>query len=374
MAKTDSPYIFHGADVSYFSGKVRPAFPHKGLWFREIMPDILEIKRRTGLNYFPAVETPDGEFWQDTSDILDQLEAAHPSPPLFPTSPVQRVVAYLIELYGDEIGILPAMHYRWSFEESVNKVSVDFSTPTRNQAGGRKFAGKMAGALPFLGVHPETIPAIEAHTRELLDRLCTHFAEHRYLLGDALSLADCGLMGPFYGHLYRDAVPERLLYETAFHVCAWIERVNRPSRDQTGWFADDTLAETLLPVLQTMADGVPMLLASARATEARVEAQAETANENENRGGLGVEGGVEMVESNYRDITLSSGARPYTYWMMQRALDAYAELDTASRERVDSALAGTGWEELLAFQPRHRLAKQNYQLVWDSVAPREETS
>ena len=374
MPAQSAPYIFHGADVSYFSGKVRPAFPHKNLWVREIMPDILAIKKKTGLTFFPVVETPDGEMWQDTSDILDRLEAAHPSPPLFPSTPVQRIVAYLIELYGDEIGILPAMHYRWSFEESVNKVSVDFSTPTRNQAGGRKFAGKMAGALPFLGVHPETIPAIEAHTRELLDRLCTHFAEHRYLLGDALSLADCGLMGPFYGHLYRDAVPERLLYETAFHVCAWIERVNRPSRDQTGWFADDTLAETLLPVLQTMADGVPMLLASARATEARVEAQAETANENENRGGLGVEGGVEMVESNYRDITLSSGARPYTYWMMQRALDAYAELDTASRERVDSALAGTGWEELLAFQPRHRLAKQNYQLVWDSVAPREETS
>ena len=81
-----------------------------------------------------------------------------------------------------------------------------------------------------------------------------------------------------------------------------------------------------------------------------------------------------MVDSNYRDVTLSSGARPYTYWMMQRSLDAYAELDARSRERVDSALAGTGWEELLAFKPRHRLAKQNYQLVWDSVAPREETS
>ena len=110
---TRLPLHPHGADVSYFSGKVRPAFPHKGLWVREVMPDILEIKRRTGLNYFPVVETPDGETWQDRSEILDHLESIHPNAPLIPTSPVQRIVAYLIELYGDEMGILPAMHYRW---------------------------------------------------------------------------------------------------------------------------------------------------------------------------------------------------------------------------------------------------------------------
>ena len=223
------PYVFHGHDVSYFSGKVRPAFPHKSLWVREVLPDILEIKRRTGMSFFPAVVTPEGEMWQDTSDILDRLEACHPDPPLYPTTPVQRVVAYLIELYGDEIGLLPAMHYRWSFEESVQKVGVDFSTPTRNPEGGMKFARRMQGSLPAIGITPETVPAIEAHTRALLDALSTHFAEHRYLLGDALSLADCGLMGPFYGHLFRDAVPSRLLYETAFHVCSWIERMNRPS-------------------------------------------------------------------------------------------------------------------------------------------------
>ncbi|MCP3985138.1 MAG: hypothetical protein GY723_12165 [bacterium] len=100
----NAPHIMHGADVSYFSGKLRPAFAHKTLWMREVMPDILEIKRRTGMHYFPAVETPDGDMWQDTSDILDQLEAAHPTPPLIPASPVQRIVAYLIELYGDEMG------------------------------------------------------------------------------------------------------------------------------------------------------------------------------------------------------------------------------------------------------------------------------
>ena len=351
------PYVFHGHDVSYFSGKVRPAFPYKGLWFREVLPDIPMIKRRTGLHYFPAVETPDGELWQDTSDILDRLEERHPSPPLYPASPVQRVVAYLIELYGDEVGLLPAMHYRWSFDESVRKVGVDFSAPTRSPQGGAKFAAKMRGSLPFLGITDESIPAVEAHTRELLDALCAHFERHSYLLGESMSLADCGLMGPFYGHLYRDAVPERLLYETAFHVCAWIERMNRPPRGTGGWLEGDALAETLGPVLRVMADGVPMLVGAVSAIDAWA---AQNARPGAAPPGIGPQ------RTTWRGVDVSPMVRCYTLWMVQRVLDAYGSLAGAERASVDAAVAGSGWEPLLALEPRHRLAKDGYQLVWEA--------
>lgn len=361
MSQT-APYILHAADVSYFSGKVRPAFAHKSLWVREVLPDIAEIKRRTGVHFFPAVETPDGQMWQDTSDILDRLEAAHPAAPLYPATPLQRVVAYIVELYGDEMGILPAMHYRWSFDESVAKVSVDFSAPTGKPGSGDVFASRMKGTLPLLGITPETAPAIEAHTRELLDRLCAHFREHRYLLGDAMSLADCGLMGPFYGHLYRDAVPERLLYQSAFEVCAWIERTNRPPRDQAGWLGDDAIAATLLPVLRTMADAVPMVVASVEATD---EWAADHAQPGEK-----IPQATGFVPASYRDGTLSCAARGYTLWMVQRVLDAYLALGNDERSRVDAMLAGSGWEPLLALRPRCRVTKRDYQVVWAAPADR----
>ncbi len=156
-----APDILHGADVSYFSGKVRPAFPQKNLWVREVMPDILEIKRRTGLHFFPVVETPGGELWQDTSDILDRLEVAHPDPPLFPVTPVQRIVAYLIELYGDEMGILPAMHYRWSFEESVAKVGYDAEGKHQSERKPRRNAGSRTK------IHP-TGPGVVRHSARLI--------------------------------------------------------------------------------------------------------------------------------------------------------------------------------------------------------------
>jgi glutathione S-transferase len=352
------PYILHGADVSYFSGKVRPAFPQKSLWVREVLPDIPAIVRRTGLHYFPVVESPEGELWQDTSEILDRLEARHPDPPLYPATPVQRMVTHLVELYGDEIALLPAMHYRWSFEESVRKVSVDFSTPGGEEGSGAKFARRMAGTLPVLGITPETIPAIEAHTRALLDALSAHFRNHRYLLGDAMSLADCALMGPLYGHLFRDAVPERLLYETAFPVCSWIERMNRPPQDQSGWLCDDGLAETLLPVLGVMAEGVPMVIAAVEAIDAWAGANA-TAQ-------APPPAAVGRAEAPYRDSTLQAAARPYTLWMVQRSLDVLGALSEDERAEVERALAGTGWEPLLSVSPRHRLGKRGYQLAWSS--------
>lgn len=351
-----SPYIYHGADVSYFSGKVRPALPQKSLWYREVVPNMKEIVRATGVAFIPVLFTPDGEAWQDTSTILDRLEAAHPDPPLFPATPVQRIVAYLVELYGDEVGVLPAMHYRWSFADSTRKARIDFALGSGNREAANRFADRMTQAKDMLGVSDATAPAIEAHLRELLDALCEHFEAHRFLLGDSMSLADCGLLGPFYGHLFRDAVPQRLLLETAFRVCCWIERMNRPPLDQRGWLPDDALAETLKPVLRVMADGVPLLLDAV----AHIDAWAD-----ENPGAAPPRA-IGLGQSSFRDTPVSLACRPYTLWMVQRPLDAYAALTGAERAQVDAALAGTGWEPLLACRPRHRMGKRHNELILES--------
>jgi len=78
-------------------------------------------------------------------------------------------------------------------------------------------------------------------------------------------------MGPFYSHLSRDAVPEKLLLATAFRVCCWIERMNLTPR-VTG-----------------------------------------------------------TLQARCRDTTISCMCRPYTPRMVQRALDAYAALSDAER-------------------------------------------
>ena len=108
---TSRPYVLQGFDLSYFTAIVRVALRYKRLWVDEQHADIRDILKRTGMAFIPVVVTPEGDSWQDSTDIIERLEARHPEPPLFPRTPLQNLVAHLIELYANEFGLLPAMHY-----------------------------------------------------------------------------------------------------------------------------------------------------------------------------------------------------------------------------------------------------------------------
>lgn len=359
--ESSRPYRFYAAEISYFSGKVRPFFRYKNIPYEEIAPtpqvyrDV--IIPRTGLAFIPVVVTPDDVALQDTSDILDELERRFPEPPVYPPTPVQRVTAYLIEVYADEFGILPAMHYRWSFPESEAKAREDFARATGNPDTSQVFADRMKGTLPLLGISADTAPAIEAHTRELLDILSAHFAAHDYLLGSRMSLGDLALLGPLYAHLYLDAVPRRLLRETAPRVCAWIERMNHPAPRGGAFVADDALPPTLLPFLQLIGrDAVPFLLDNVRAFESWADSRRADLVEPPR--------GVGTHETALRGVRLQRFTSPYTLWMVQRPLDAYGGLTPEARATVDRALDGTGTEALLRLQPRHRLEKRAFKLAF----------
>src|SRR5262249_223087 len=162
----------------------------------------------------------------------------------------------------DEFMILPALHYRWSFPESVAKARADFAAINGVPEMSNAFADRISGSIPLVGVVPESIPAIEAHTRDLLDLLSAHFTRHPSLPGAPPALAVCALMGPLYAHLYLDAVPSRLMRELAPLVCHWIQRMNNPDPDSFGdWAPAADLAPTLKPLLSLIgADAIPLFL------------------------------------------------------------------------------------------------------------------
>jgi glutathione S-transferase len=358
MDATPAPYRFHAFEISYFSAKVRPALRYKQLWYEEVRADLREIQRRTGLGFIPVVVTPEDETWQDTSEILDHLEERHPSPPLFPKSPVQRVAAHLVEFYADEFGTIPAMHYRWGSELGEATARARFAAMIGNREIAKLAGDRMAAARLALGATDEAAPAIEAHTRDLLDALSAHFETQPYLLGGRMSLADCALMGPVYGHFFNDLVSRQLLLETAVPVCGWVERCNYPNTEQqTDWLEDDALSPSFREVLGVMGrDAVPVLLDVVRAVEAWADERPADLEEPPRAVGL--------CETALRGTPLQRGALSYSLWMLHRTLDVYRALDEAARKRVDEALTGTGWEALLAYKPRHRLGKRRFALIF----------
>ncbi len=358
-ARNAAPFRLFGAERSYFTGKARAALRAKRVYFEEILPTpavMAEIRRRTNLLFIPIVVTPEDDTWQDTSDIIDALEARIPEPALIPGTPLQRIVAYLLELYADEFLVLPALHYRWSTPDGEREAREAFAAASGDAASAKRLADMVSGMLPFVGVTPETIPAIVAHVDDLLGHMESVFAEHAFLLGGQPSLADCALLGPLYAHLYLDLVPGPMLRARAPRVAHWVERMNHPDPTAfSGFRAGDALHPALLRILALVgADAAPLLLDTAAAFDAWADEQP----------GDGFEPprAVGGHRTHLRGVELSRFTSAYTLWMLQRPLDAYRALDAGARAHVDAALAGTGCERLLAYRPRHRLVKRRFQL------------
>jgi len=353
-------FLLYGAERSYFTGKVRPAFRAKRVPVEEILPTKAvydDIRRRTDLLFIPVVVTPEDDTWQDTSEILDRLEARFPEPALYPTTPRQRIASYLLELYADEFMILPAMHYRWSTPESERDARDAFAAMSGDPVRANRFADRMHGSIQALGVCEATAPVIEAHFADLLELLETIFADQPFLLGGQPSLADCALMGPLYAHLYLDLRPGPLLRGTAPRVANWIERMNHPdTRAFSGFLPDDALHPSLRTLLGLVGrDAVPVLLDTVRAVEAWADEHGVPGEEPPRVLGF--------HETTLRGVPFPRYTSAYALWMVQRSLDAYAALGDGARRSVEEALATTGCLDLLTLAPRHRFGKHGFALV-----------
>ena len=108
-------YRLFSWEHSYFSGKARAYLRWKqrsgglGTGFEDVLatPELAMglLIPESGTPAVPQLEAPDGTWVQDTSEIIDFVEAAHPEPPVAPdpaASPRQCLAAYLIELLADE--------------------------------------------------------------------------------------------------------------------------------------------------------------------------------------------------------------------------------------------------------------------------------
>ena len=253
-------YTFYASEVSYFSGKVRAYLRYKRIPFSEMLNTreaYLEvILPRVGWPVIPVVITPEGGTLQDSTEIIDELERRFPTPPIYPSSPRQRLAALLLEVYGDEWLKLPAMHYRWNrnYEFAIAEFGA-MQTPgapaDEQREAGLRISKPFAGALPFLGVTPKTESAIEESYLGLLDELNVHFGTYEFLFGTRPSMGDFGLFGPLYAHQYRDPASGELMKSRAPHVARWVERMMTPPNPKGGEF----LPRDEVPIISSV--GVP---------------------------------------------------------------------------------------------------------------------
>ena len=331
-------YQLIGAPVSLYTGMVRSYLQYKGIAFEEQLatPQVYRdvIIPLTGVRFIPVLVTPDNEAIQDSTEIIDHLEQRFRRPSVYPTGPCQRLVALLLEVYGDEWLVNPAMLYRWGIEENRQFAIAEFGsvrlpegTAEEQYAAGLEASGPFAGALPRLGITEHSRSAIEHSYLGLLDELNTHFAQYAFLLGNRPCIGDFGLIGPLYAHLYRDPASGRLMTERAPHVARWVQQMMDPAARHSGDFLPkDKVPATLLPILQRMFDEqVPVLLETARQLEQWLADHPESTE---------IPRAIGTLRYRLGEMEDERLAFPFNLWRWQRAHDFHAGLSDTDKACV----------------------------------------
>ncbi len=197
------PYVLYGMPASLYTAKARSYLRKRRIEHIERVAGepryTAEVVPRIGRWIIPVLQTPEGELIQDTVDIIDHFETGvPPERSAYPATPLHRCVAHVLELFGGEGLLRPAMHYRWDFDETnLEFVSRDFGLALApagtEEERARIFAAaseRMRRATRSVGVTDETATAIERSYERFLDLLDAHLATAPYLLGGRPTIGD----------------------------------------------------------------------------------------------------------------------------------------------------------------------------------------
>jgi glutathione S-transferase len=182
---------------SHFNEKARWALDWKGVPHRRrsLLPGlhVVPVLRRTGQKRVPVLQL-DGRVIHDSTAIIAALEAAHPTPPLYPADGKARERALALEEFFDtELGphirralffdLLP--HADWS----AAAMSVGFGAGTQ-LAYRALFPLTRAIMRMDMRIDETGRDLGRAKTLAALDRIEAELEPSGYLVGDTFSVAD----------------------------------------------------------------------------------------------------------------------------------------------------------------------------------------
>jgi len=270
-------YRIFGSEMSPYSVKVRSYARYKGIpheWIPRTTASEEAYRKYARLPIVPTVATPQDEGLQDSTPIMETLDARFPEPSIHPADPALAFLSALIEEFGDEWGNKLMFHHRW-FAQVDQLASAQtlarLAQPQADEAEVAQWAAmilqRMSTRGHFVGSSPANAPLITGYYFELLDLLEAHLRTRKYLFGGRPAFADFGLGGQLY-ECSVDPTCGAGMRARGPAVLDWCHRMMEPRED--GPFETwESLAPTLKPLLAYIGRYfLPWTAANARALEA----------------------------------------------------------------------------------------------------------
>ncbi len=252
-----------GAEVSPYSVKVRSYFRYKQIpheWIVRGGAQMEEFKKYAKLPLIPLVVTPEDQGIQDSTPILEKLEAEHPEPSIHPEDPVAAFVSVLIEEFGDEWGNKWMFHFRWAREADQDSAADRIARTMMPGLSDEQYTGmagqlkeRMVGRVWFVGSSEQTASQIEETFERGMACLESHMAGRPYLFGGRPAFGDFGLWGQLY-NAWTDPTAGAIVKRHP-NLVAWIERMLDPKRE-SGFEPWSSLEATLAPFVEQFVGGL----------------------------------------------------------------------------------------------------------------------
>ncbi len=244
MRQVITPLRVHGAEISYFTGKLEGYLRYNEIPYERISKNLFPaLARSTGIAQIPGVQLSDCRWMTDTTPIIAWLETQFPEPRVIPTDPLQAFVSRLLEDYGDEWLWRPAMHYRWYYRADayhlsrkiVDELMPDLPAP----AFIKRFLIRTRQRRLFTrgdGVTEKTRAHVEGVYLKTLEQMKAILATRPFMLGAVPSLADFGFFGSMFRHFGMDPTASTIMRDRAPEVYSWLARTwnARASRTHGG--------------------------------------------------------------------------------------------------------------------------------------------
>ncbi|MGB1629356.1 MAG: glutathione S-transferase N-terminal domain-containing protein [Acidimicrobiales bacterium] len=341
---TDHPLVLCGAYGSPYSLKMRAVLRYRHIPFRWVLRDSKWDDLPTApvpiipVIVYPNADGSHGEATVDSSPQIMRLEREYDGRSVVPTDPALAFIDGLLEDFGDEWLTKAMYHYRWAYDDDIDKAGHLLPTSRslemdsdRAQQMYDVITQRQIGRRELVGSTDLNAPIIEASYERVLDALTALFSTRDFLLGDRPGRGDFGIFGQLTQLVKWDPTPTAIAARRAPKVITWVDRLDDsswlPVEGDHGWIDVDDLPEGTRRLLAEAGRSyAPFMVANAQA----------------------LLGGGDEVVCEIDGRTYRQGPFKYQGKCLEWLRADYAALPSDARSRVDAVLAGTGCEVMFA--------------------------
>ena len=282
--KSLNPIPIVGNPASPYTRKMLALMRYRKIPYAVQWGDPRTLIKKTGLEEPKPILLPvlvfniDGEnkAITDSTPIIRHLESEFSVRRVVPSDPKLNFLNYVLEDFGDEWVTKYMFHYRWHFEDDIEKAGTvlplmhDVSLEDESHLEFKKYFSELqTSRLWVVGSNNKTAPIIEESYKRFLNQLETCLSINPFLFGKRPSSSDYAIYGQLTQLIGFDPTSSAIAHNISPRAISWIDQMEDLSGlnvHEEDWITFDQAKKNLSKIFEEIGKVyIPALLANSNA-------------------------------------------------------------------------------------------------------------